>query len=56
MLKALESDLANKTFTADALLTQTKLADFLIGRALSANMTETPASLWNYCRAVEMRA
>ena len=32
MLKALESDLANKTFTADALLTQTKLADFLIGR------------------------
>ena len=32
MLKALESDLAGKTFTADALLTQTKLADFLIGR------------------------
>ena len=32
MLEALESDLANKTFTADALLTQTKLADFLIGR------------------------
>ena len=32
MLKALESNLANKTFTADALLTQTKLADFLIGR------------------------
>ena len=32
MLKALESGLANKTFTADALLTQTKLADFLIGR------------------------
>ena len=32
MLEALESDLAGKTFTADALLTQTKLADFLIGR------------------------
>ena len=32
MLKALESELAGKTFTADALLTQTKLADFLIGR------------------------
>ena len=32
MLEALESDLANKTFTADALLTQTKLANFLIGR------------------------
>ena len=32
MLEALESDLAGKTFTADALLTQTKLADFLVGR------------------------
>ena len=32
MLEALELDLAGKTFTADALLTQTKLADFLIGR------------------------
>ena len=32
MLEALELDLAGKTFTADALLTQTELADFLIGR------------------------
>ena len=32
MLEALELDLAGKTFSADALLTQTKLADFLIGR------------------------
>ena len=32
MLGALESDIAGKTFTADALLTQTKLADFLAER------------------------